>query len=224
MPCWTRRLPEDVLVNIALFANASLDMRTAMGLDKKSIRWLLHPTPAFARMLEERIIKPRLSRIQLELTINYLVPAFFYNHNEGTLTMFKFDTDNTLSALVVFHGGHGVEIRGESLWIGGGFGGIRSEVRLMCLNERHEVTYLKEYTSAETFSHSLRVFWGDVCEAGKLFIHVVYRALRLYFDTRQDGNMYLRSVLRDVLLSTPVEEDAAGHAYSLSAADARMVS
>lgn len=213
-----RRLPEDVLVNIALFANASLDVRTAMGLDKKNIRWLLHPTPAFARMLEERIIKPRLSRIQLEPTMNYTIPVFFYNHKERRLIMFKFETDNTLTALVIFHGGHGVEMRGESLWIGGGFLG---KTRLMCLNERHEVTYSKEYSREEAFTYSSRVFWRDVCKAGELFIHVVFRALRLYFDTRQDGNMYLRPVLRDVILSTHVKEDA-GHAYYLSAADARM--
>ena len=198
-------LPDELLIKIALFANASLEQREAMGLVSKNVRWTLTPSPEFAEVLTNRILKPRLERISFEKRFYYFAPAIFYNCDERTLTLVFELAD--MNAKVVF-----CDVC-MSLKTVSFISAFTGRTRLTCFDKEHKLIFSGEFAG----DTAIKLFWGRVNDdeqAATFYKQVVYKALRLYFMLLPSLSLQLRLSLRDVLVCTPCTEDV-NYAYWL---------
>lgn len=198
-------LPDELLIKIALFANASLEQRKAMGLVSKNVRWTLTPSPEFAQVLLKRIIKPRLERISFDKRFYYFAPAIFYDFDERTLTLCFELAD--MNAKVVFCD---VLMDLQTMSFRSAFSG---RTRLTCFDKEHKAIFSGEFAG----DTAIQLFWGrenDDERAATFYKQVVYKALRLYFMLLPSLSLQLRLSLRDVLVCTPCTEEV-NYAYWL---------
>ena len=182
-------LPDELLIKIALFANASLEQREAMGLVSKNVRWTLTPSPKFAEVLTDRIVKPRLERISFEKRFYYFAPAIFYNCDERTLTL-VFEL-NDINAKVTY-----CDVR-MSLQTMSFTSAFSRRPRLTCFDKEHKVIFSGEFAGDTV----IQLVW-----------QVVYKMLHLYFMGHSSVSMQLRLSLRDVVVCTPWKDDVK-HAF-----------